>query len=146
VSTIVIRGLGSAGVLTRIAIRIRIAIIMTITVAMIAMVAVIRAAAVEAPLAAAARLEAEARVVVGPRAADRAAVLRPKVAVKRTPSLRTLERPGKTPLEKECSPEQEPMTLFGGSFYLFESKDFVGTNCVERSILLIRRSGFVYTQ
>ena len=60
---------------------------------MIAMVAVIRAAAVEAPLAAAARLEAEARVVVGPRAADRAAVLRPKVAVKRTPSL---DNPGKT--------------------------------------------------
>ena len=30
------------------------------------------------------------------------------------------------------------MTLFGGSFHLFESKDFVAIDRAERSILLIR--------
>ena len=66
----------------------------------IAIMAVAPAAAVAAvlPAVAATLLEAEARA----RAADRAAAVGPKVVVKRTP---TLERPGQTPLEKECSPE-----------------------------------------
>src|SRR5260370_36814243 len=32
------------------------------------------------------------------------------------PRAKALEKPGKPPLEKECSPEAKPMTLFGGSF------------------------------
>jgi hypothetical protein len=115
--------------------------------AMIATMAVAPAAAVAAvlPAVAAARLEAEARDRAADRAAAEAAV-GPKVVVKRTP---TLDNPGKTrkdTLEKKCSPEQERMTLFGGSFHLSESKYFVAINCAERSILLIRRAKFVYTQ
>jgi hypothetical protein len=117
----------------------------TVVAAMIATMAVAPAAAVAAvlPAVAAAQLEAEA---ARDRAADRAAAVGPRVAAKRTPSRTTLERPGKTPLEKKCSPEQERMTLFGGSFHLSESKHLVAISRAERSILVIRRAKFVYTR
>jgi hypothetical protein len=78
------------------------------------MAVALAAAAVLPAVVVAARPAAEARDRVADRAA--AVTVGPKVVIRRTPSL---DNPGKTrkdTLEKECSPEQERMTLFGGSF------------------------------